>query len=365
MRLNILEDKGAFIPSLGRADAPFTLPPFFFGDAIPIELFMYRRSSQNSADFVAVDLSSYQVSLQLGKANERPTLGFWTLTTTAGTSRTIASRADKFAVQDALKWAFGENTVEGGEGSYIVTLRDAGVWETPTAQFQGATLSDVLVFELSPGTSTTPAQYRIEVLEVAPGRIPPDEWSAGDTTISNSLTGSGNLWTLTIDPKATSGFYKLAVNSTSTAFIDFNAGPFEISNALAGISYPCRVQRNSLGQFLILFDSPVTTFAVDPGNLTADPFVKGVMGLSSTGVRELLDGVKWAPVELLVKVSKDNQVITVASVSCMLKMPINQPAVINIDTPSNSGITVNVSEDGSYLLVIRDGNILGEIPLLV
>lgn len=363
MRLNILENNGTFIPSLDRADAPFTLPPFFFGDAVPVELYMYRRD--NLGNFTAVDLSSYQVSLQLGRANERPTLGFWTLTTTSGTSRPIASRANRFEVQEALKWAFGENTVEGGQGSYIVTLRDAGVWATPTAQFQGATLSDVLVFELSPGTADTPAQYRIEVLEVAPGRIPPDQWAVGSTTINNTLTGSGDMWTLTIDPKATSGFYKLTVDSANTAFIEYNAGPFEIGNALAKIGHPAKVQRNNLGQFNILFASPVTTFTVDAGNLSADPYITGTMGLATTGLRELLDGVKWSPVELSVKVTKNNQVITVASTGCMLKMPINQPATIDIDTPSNSGITVNVSEDGSYLLVIRDGNILGEVPLIV
>lgn len=364
MRLNILENENTFIASTSRADSPFTLPPMYFGDAVPIELYLYRRSPNDRNYFTSVDLSTYDISLELGSSNQTPSLGFWTVTTAQGTSSPIASRATASEVQQVLSNVFRYPTVEGGAGSYVMTLKENGVQPLPTAAFQGNTLSAVLVFEITPGTATTPAQYRFEVLEVAPARVPPIDWADGDTTLNNTVVGSGKLWTLSIDEKAVFGFFYLTVNGTQTALLEVNAGILDIVLGLTALGHPCKIQRSPSGELLIAFNSDISTLTIGAENLKADPYQVGRIGLSSTGVRELLDGVKWTTVELSVKISKSADVITVASMPLHLKMPTNQPAVINIDTPSNSGLTISISPDGAYLEIIQDGQIINTVPLL-
>lgn len=364
MRLTVLQSENRIVPSIARTEAPLSLPAFEFGDNLPIELQCYQRSIQNPSLFTLINLSEYDVTLNIGYPNVRALLGFWTITNANGTTEAIPSRADKYTVRDKLKNIFGNLDVEGGQGSYIVTLENPGVWATPTADFQGATLSEVLVFELSPGTATTPAQYRIEVLEVAPARIPSVDWSNGDTAIVNSLTGSGALWELILDQRIDVGFYTLTVNSFQTARLSSNDGPFEIQNALAMTGHSCRVQRSATGSFMICFDASVSTFTISNGNLRISPFIKGNLDMSSTGIREMLDGVEWCAAELQIKIAQNANIITVASAPIIVKMPINQPATINIDTPSNSGLIFTISPDESYLEIIQAGNVIAEVPLL-
>lgn len=362
MNLNILQDKGRFIVSSSRLDSPLQIAPFIFGDLVPIELHSYRETARGT--LIAVDLASYQITLQLGPSNVRPSLGFWQLSTTEGTTPFISSRAYPEEVERAMRDAFGSNVeVEGGQGSYVVTVGSAGVWALPTATFQGATLSDVVIFQISPGTATTPAQYRIEVLEVAPARIIPDDWTAGDVTPSNSFTQTnGKLWHLVLDTAIDNGFFTLTIDAVTTGFISPLAGSYDIEIALSEAGKPAQVEDDGTGGFWVSFVSTVTAASVG-GNLVILPFSEGVLDLTGSGVRELLDGLQSVPVKLSVVLVKDGQTITAASADVMLEMPINQPAVITIDAPQMAGLTFAISDDGAYMRVYQSGNLISEVLL--
>lgn len=363
MRLDVLIPEERFIVSPDRRDAPLFLPPLVFGMTPPIELHAWNKD--NSGDLVAVDLADYQISLLVGPSNVRPTLGFWQLTTTAGTSLPIASRASSNEVAMALMGgAFPANTtVTGGNGSYIVTLSSGGIWALPTATFQGNTLSSVLVFQISPGTAQTPAQYRIEVLEVAPARIVPANWTTGDTSPVNTFTQvDGRLWSLVLSPLVDNGFFTLTVDGDTTEFIAFNDGFYAIEIALAAIGKNANVIPNGTGGFWVRFDADVTTASVE-GNLVILPFATGNLALTSTGIRELLDGVQFTGVKLTVILVRGGTTEMAACADIMLQMPVNQPATIVIDAPMMAGLTFAISEDESYLLVYQNGTLIGECAL--
>jgi len=362
MKLNALFGQKRFITGPGTPDAPLFLPPLVFGNVLPIELRAWRESADGS--LFAVDLSTYEISLLVGKSNSRPTLGFWQVTTTEGTSLDIASRATAEEVQAALQGgAFTACTVKGGNGSYVVTLDSGGVWTLPTATFQGNTLSNVLVFEISPGTASTPAQYRIEVLEVAPARIVPANWTDGDTTPVNTFTlVSGNLWRLILDAGVDNGFFTLSLDSGETDFIDYAGGAYAISVALAASGNPATVTPDGTGGYWVNFVDAIVSGTVE-SQLVILPFSEGNLDLTSTGIRELLDGEQFTDVKITVTLVKDGQMETAAIADAMLVMPINQPATITIDAPQMAGLTFAISDDEAYLEVYRNGTLIGTVAL--
>lgn len=323
MQLNALESQSRFIVNQTRVDSPLILPPLYFGAVEPVELRLFRETARG---LTAVDLSSYEITLLVGPPNVRPVLGFWQLTTTEGTSPFISSRASADDVQAALKGAFGSCSVAGGQGSYVVTVTAAGVWTLPTATFQGDTDSTVTVTEITPGTAQTPAQYRIELLEIAAG-IMPDDWDAGDTTPTNTFTQvSGRLWQLLLDPTADSGFFTLTIDGVTTGFVSLLCGAYNIAQALAAVGKPAQVELAASGVgFYVNFAEDVTACSVG-GNVVILPFSTGVLDLTGSGVRELLDGLQFAPVKLTVIIAKDGQTTTAASADVTLQMPINQPS---------------------------------------
>lgn len=353
MNLNALFEENRFIVGPSRLDSPLQLSPLEFGNVLPVELRAWKKA--NNGDVYAVDLSSYQISLLVGPPNVRPRLGFWTITTTEGTSTAIASRASAEEVALALAHAFGAVTVTGANGSYVVTLDAVGVWALPTASFEGNTLSNVLVFQITPGTADTYAQYRIEVLEVAPARIVPADWDAGDTTPANTFTQtSGRLWSLVLDSRADNGFFTLTVDGVVTDPINYNSGAYGIQLALSAAGKPAQVVSNGTGGFWVSFSQNVVAASAG-GNLVILPYSEGSLDLTSTGIRELLEGAQWAPVKLSVVLVKDGQTETVASANVMLVMPINQPATITIDAPQMAGLTFSISDDQAYMHVYLNG----------
>lgn len=345
----------------GQLDAPLFLPPLEFGNVRPVELRAWRKCVDGS--IAAVDLSTYQITLLVGKANSRPTLGFWQLTTTYGTSTAIPVRATKEEVQAALVSAFASCTVEGGNGSYIVTLAQVGVWVLPTVTFEGNTLSNVLLFQITPGTVDTPAQYRVEVLEVAPARIVPANWTDGDTTPVNTFTQvDGRLWQLVLSSFVDNGFFTLTVDGEETEFVDYAGGAYAISVALAAAGKAATVIPDGTGGYWVKFVVSVVAASVG-GNLVILPFSEGSLDLTGSGVRELLDGLQFTDVKLTVLLVKDGQTETVATADVMLTMPVNQPATITIDAPAMAGLTFAIADDEDYLQVYINGVHTYDIPL--
>lgn len=361
MNLDILLGQNRFIVGSGRLDAPLIMPPLFFGDTMPVQLRAWELGANGIPS--AVSLDDYDITLLVGPPNTRPSLGFWQVTTTAGVSSAIPARADAQTVRDALSHAFGEVTVDGGNGSYVVTLVQAGVWALPSATFQGNTLSGVLIFQVTAGTTETPAQYRMEVLEIAPGRIIPASWSDGDTTVANSFTQiSGSLWMLTLDSRIDSGFFSLTVDGVTTQFLMNDVAGYQIAMALSAIGKPATIQPNGSGGFFVSFIGSVTAASVN-SHLVILPYMVSALALTSSGVRELLDGLQFAPVNMSILLTKDGKTFTAASTDMVLQMPVNQPALIVIDAPEMAGLTFSISDDQSYMQVYQNGILISSIIL--
>lgn len=335
MKLNALLDENRFILSPDRPDTAFTLPPLIFGDTEPVTLRGFTRGMNG---LVAVDPASYEVNLVVGTPNARPTLGFWWLTTTAGDSMPIASRASAEDVASALVFAFGPVTVEGDEGEYIVTVTNPGVWATPTPSYTGSSVSGVEVFENTPGTATTSAQYRITVQEAAPASIATDAWSAGTQPVSTFAQVSGRLWQLNLGTPVDGGFFTLTIDGVTTEFIPVTAGGYQIETVLSVAGKPAQVQSDGVGGFYVMFAEDVTAASVG-GHVVAFPYSTGQLALNSPALRELLDGQQFSPVTLSVSFAEGEQSST-CSANALLQMPIGASVSSQPPTPGVAGQTM-------------------------
>lgn len=330
LRLCALLDEGRFIVSTDRPDAALKLPPLVYGDVVSVELSAYRRSQGNSSVFYVVDLSGYDISLAIGEVNSRPSLGFWALTFGGDTSGPIsagATAAEVSAIISPLTGIVGAGgiTVTGDPGDWVFSFSLAGVQTVGTVAFEGATTVTASITELTPGTATTPAQWRVQLMESAPAGIVSDAWASGSTTPASTVTGSGTVWCLNLDPAATTGYYSLTANSRTTGYLPLSASTLDIKTALELIAAPCQVIPSATGGAIIAFATS-TTLTIDDALLTIPPTKTALLNLSTPGIREMLDGVSFAPAELTVTLADGSSQTTSAVIGVTLKMPVATPA---------------------------------------
>ena len=100
--LRIVLNEGRFIADTATPDAPLSIAPFTFGDVIPLRLEAYLRAQSDASQFTAVDISSFTIEAMIGDANQRPALGFWTLTFGADTFGPFAAEAKAWQDQQRL-----------------------------------------------------------------------------------------------------------------------------------------------------------------------------------------------------------------------------------------------------------------------
>lgn len=331
LRLRALLDEGRFIVSTDRPDAALKFPPLVYGDVVNVELSAYRRSQGSSSVFSVVDLSGYDISLAIGEVNSRPSLGFWALTFGGDTSGPISAGAtaeEVSAIISPLTGIVGAGgiTVTGDPGDWVFSFSLAGVQTAGTVAFEGATTVTASITELTPGTATTPAQWRVQLMESAPAGIVSDAWASGSTTPASTVTtGSGTVWRLNLDPAATTGYYTLTTNSRTTGYLPLSASTLDIKTALELIAAPCQVIPSSTGGVIIAF-STSTTLTIDDALLTIPPTKTALLNLSTPGIREMLDGLSFAPAELTVTLADGSSQTTSATVPVVLKMPVATPA---------------------------------------
>ena len=327
LKLCILPDEGRFIPNVARPDAVMQLPPFVYGDQMPLELSAYRRSVNDPSRFDAIDLSAYDIELAIGDPNARPQLGFFTLTFTSGTTAAIPVTATA-AEFEALLGDSGI-TIEGVPGDYVLTYTTNGARSVPTIAFTGATNVTADVVELDNGSATTPAQWRILLQQAAPAGVIAADWSEGSTTPASSVSGSGKIWRIIPDAGASNGFYTLTANGTTTEPISIFASAFDVQNALGLANATCGVQYDVRGGFYVVFTLS-TTLTIDDSSLVIAPFQTATINLDTYGIRELLDGVNWVSAEMSIELSQADEATTCAFTGVILKMPIATPAASTV-----------------------------------
>jgi hypothetical protein len=334
LRLRALLDEGRFIFSDSRPDAVVTLPPLVYGDVVPVELSAYRRSQHDRSALYAVDLTGYDIRLAVGPPNARPSLGYWYLTWNAAVSMPIPADATAAQVLALLSFmtpltTAGGVTVTGDPGDLVISFKLPGEQSAATVTFEGATTVTATLTALSNGDTSTPAQWRVQLMESAPAGITPDAWTSGSTTPASAVSGSGQIWSLVLDPAATSGFFTLTANGTTTAYLSLFSTTLQIQTALEMINAPCLVMDRKTGGLLIAF-SASTTLTIHDSQLQIVPTKTAFLNLSTPGIRELLDGASFIPAELTVTLSDESQQVTSAIMAVMLKMPVATPAASTI-----------------------------------
>jgi hypothetical protein len=330
LKLRMLLDEGRFIASTARPDAALNLSPLVYGDVVPIELSAYRRSQHDSSAFEAVSLTGYDISLAVGFPNSRPSLGFWTLVFDGSTSAPISAEATAAEVSVIISPMTGivdagGITVTGDPGDWIFSFSGAGVQTTGTITFQGSTTVTASITALTVGTTDTPAQWRVQLMESAPAGIIPEAWTSGSTTPASTVTGSNKIWTLALDSSALTGYFTLTANSNTTGYLPLSASALEIKTALELVEAPCQVIRSANGGFVIAFQSN-TTLTVDDSLLTIPPTKTAFLNLSTPGIREMLDGASFVPAELSVTLTGETSQVTGAIIGVTIKMPVSAPA---------------------------------------
>jgi hypothetical protein len=327
LKLRMLLDEGRFIVSPARPDAVLNLPPLVYGDVLPVELSGYQRSQADGSFFDAVDLSGYDIQLAVGDPNSRPSLGFAYVTWDTTISQPIPAGATAAETQALIPWP--EIEVTGDPGDWIFSVKTAGEQTAPTVTFEGSTTVTASVTTITDGTESTPAQWRVQLMESAPAGITADAWSSGTTTPDGTVTGSGAIWTVKLAPACTSGFWRLTANGTTTGYLPLTASTLEVKTALEMIGAPCQVMRGTSGGYLIAFAAS-TTLTLDESQLQIPPTKTAFLNLSTPGIREMLDGATFAPAELTVSLLSESQQVTTAIVGVHLKMPVATPAASSI-----------------------------------
>lgn len=330
LRLCALLDEGRFIPSPARPDSVVKLPPLVYGDVLPVELTAYRRSLADSSVFQAVDLTGYDISLSVGKANSRPVLGFWALTFNGDTSPPIsamATAAEVSAIISPMTGIVGAGgiTVTGDPGDWIFSFSLAGEQTVATIGFQGSTTVTGQITEETSGTETTPAQWRVQLMESAPAGIVPDAWTSGSTTPASTVTGADEVWRVNLDPAAVGGFFRLTANTGTTGYLPLSASPLEIKTALELVSAPCQVIPSAIGGVIIAFAS-AKTLTIDDSLLIIPPSKTAFLNLSTPGIREMLNGLTFTPVELSLTIADGSSQVTSAIIGATVKMPVSAPS---------------------------------------
>lgn len=323
--LLIVLNEGRFIVDTSTPDVPLQIPVFTFGDKVPIKLEGCVRLSSDASQFDSVDLSDFDVELSLGIENQRPSLGFFTIAFGATVSEAFPVKADAFTVEAGL----GGYTVTGSPGNLVVSAIENGAQSEPTVDFTGDTEVEAVVTEITPGSATTLASWRIELREEASAKCV--DWDEGSTTpVSTCVSVTTKLFRLQLDGNARSGFFFLLCQGTATDLLQLFVSPSEIENNIRATGVAgngATVLRHPDGGFLIKLYDGATTLTVNDTALVIPANITGQLDLTGEGVRNLIDGNGYVGVLLTVRITDDdNNVVSEATAPVVLQLPIERSA---------------------------------------
>jgi hypothetical protein len=328
----LLQPEGRFISSPGTPDRDYRLSPLKYGDQIPIRVFGWNRDALQSQQMVSEDLQDYYVELTVGSRNERPTLGFFNIAFDGGdTSAPVNINATALEVQTALRYA-GVDVI-GQPGNLVITSAGTGARSTPVVQFIGDLSISPLVTEISPGTSATYAQWRLEFPEAAPASISANGWTVESVVPSVSAVQVSNtdVWNVTIDRNAVSGFFRISVNGNLTTYLPLGASPAEVQSAVRALPGGAQGALVMPGNFAgctysIAFTATVAV-EVNGWGLLVPPSLYGVLDLNTDGIRDMLGESNTADAFMTLAVydAASGTLITYAETPVVVMMPVQRP----------------------------------------
>lgn len=321
--LKIVLNEGRFVVDTSTPDAPLQIPVFTFGDKVPIKLEGYVRLSSDASQFESVDMSDFDVALSLGNENQRPSLGFFTIAFGSTVSEAFPSKAEPYTVESGLSGF----TVKGSPGNLVVSAIENGAQDAPVVDWTGDTTVEAVVTEITPGSDTTPASWRIELQEEAPAKCV--DWDAGSTTPESTCESiSAKLFRLKLDGNAQSGFFYLVCQGVATALMQLFVSPSEIQNNLqasGAAGNGAKVMRHPDGGFLVALYDAATTLTVEDAALVIPSNLVGQLDLTGIGVRNLFGDNRFVGVFLTVHITDDdNNVVCEATAPVILQMPVQR-----------------------------------------
>jgi hypothetical protein len=316
--LRVVLNEGRFIADTSRPDNAPEIQPLTFGDKVAFKIEAYKRAQSDASVFQSVDISSFTTALIVGESNQRPSIGFYTISGISGAFPALATAAD-------VEAATPDYTFEGEPGDLIMVASSNGAQSAPTVTYAGSLTVAATVTQITPGTTTTPASWRIELLQSAPAVC--SSWSAGSTSPASAITNpASKIFWLQLDPNARGGFYSLVCGGFTTGLISLFASAYDVQNALQASGAPgngASVQTHPDGGFLISVQSSGTTLTVSDATLNIPRNITGQLDLSGVGVRALLDGAQFVGTALALRIADaSTNVITEANAPIILQMPI-------------------------------------------
>lgn len=329
----LVQPQGRFISSPGTPERDFALNPLAYGDKVPVRVFAWNTLPMQPGQLQSCDLSPFYVELTVGSRNEFPSLGFFTIAFDGGqASSPINVNWMAAQVQNLLGTA--SVTVTGVPGNLIFTSVNTGARTTPVVAFSGNVDATPLVTEISGGSATTLAQWRVEIPEVAPASIPVDGWTVGSTTpesTAEAIPGtSDQVWRVTIDPNASTGFFRLNVNGVLTPFVPLGSSPSDVQNIVrtvpGGNGAFVSTGSYSACTYVISFATTVT-LEVSSAGLVVPTSLLGTLDLSTDGIRDLLGESVAADAYLTLSVYDvaTESLLTYAQSPVVVVMPVSRP----------------------------------------
>ncbi len=320
--LRIVLSENRFITDISTPDAPLQIPPFTFGDVLPIKLEGYQRSLSDASQFSSVDLHSLNVSLFIGSPNQRPSIGLWTIDFGSGVLPALHAQAKFYEVQNVVGVAY---IVEGTPGDFIITAIANGVKADPTVAYEGSLDVEATLTVINAGTSSTPASWRVELIESAPAVC--EDWTAGSVTPTSTITNPvSKIFWVTLDPDARGGFFTLTCGGAPTGPLSLFISPTDLQYALRFTGTGgngAQVQRHPNGGFLITLYSGSTTLTLSDTLLVIPANITGQMDLAGDGVRALLDGAKFVGLSIVARISDGGgNLVSEAIAPIILQMPV-------------------------------------------
>lgn len=290
----LLQPEGRFIASPGMPDRACKLPALAYGDKLPVRVFAWDTLSMQPGTLQSSDLSPYYVELTVGSRNESPSLGFFTIAFDGGAASSPIN-VNWLAAQVQTLLGTASVVVTGVPGNLVFTSVSNGARTTPVVAFSGNVDVTPLVTIISGGSATAPAQWRVELPEVAPASIPVGGWTIGSATPESTVTvipGTGDqIWRVTLDANASAGFFRLTINGQITGFIPLGSSPLDVQNIIrvtpAGSGAVVSPGSYSACSYVISFPSSVD-LEINSAGLVVPPSLLGTLDLSTDGIRDLL-----------------------------------------------------------------------------
>jgi hypothetical protein len=150
--------------------------------------------------------------------------------------------------------------------------------------------------------------------------------------VSAAQVPNTDVWNITIDRNAVSGFFRISVNGNLTTYLPMGAAVSEVESAVralpGGAQGAIVMPGNFAGCTYSIAFTAAVTLEVNGWGLLVPPSLYGVLDLSTEGVRDMLgeDSFTNAFLTLAVYDAASGTLVTYAETPVVVMMPVQRPS---------------------------------------